>query len=437
MRFRRRVYWRSEVCEGDRLSWTYMMKPAVIGWLTALLSFSPYVLGQSEGTSSSVFRAVTRPRRVLVNPDVASSLVIQKAPITYPESSRSAGIEGKVVLKIVTSISGDVEDVAVVSGDPGLTQAAMDSVQQWKYKPYLLDGSPAEMETEVSVNFHLKAPPQVAPPPLGSFSQDTYINDYFGIHYPLSPTWVRETQAMRKKLATEGKTTAFVLLAAVHIPQNSDVFEADSSFTLLAMTRSGATLDDCKRTLEATAAELQTRKGNQLQGELSQLSTAGHTFYRANFRPAHGGEHRAALCTAIKDYLLEWNISGSSKESVESAVSTLNAITAAAPKPAPETEAPPPIDVPKSAMSPQDMVIKKVPPVYPQGARHDHIEGTVVMSAVISKEGNVSDVEVLDGPLELAVSAVNAVRQWKYRPYLQGGQPVDIRTQVQVNYELR
>ena len=58
------------------------------------------------------------------------------------------------------------------------------------------------------------------------------------------------------------------------------------------------------------------------------------------------------------------------------------------------------------------------------------------MSAVINKNGDVVDLEALDGPIELVVSAVNAVRQWKYRPYLLNGEPVEVMTQITVNYTL-
>ncbi len=84
----------------------------------------------------------------------------------------------------------------------------------------------------------------------------------------------------------------------------------------------------------------------------------------------------------------------------------------------------------------QSLILKKVPPVYPQQAKYARIQGSVVMSAVISKSGDVVDLEVLDGPIELAVSAVNAVRQWKYRPYVLNGEPVEVRTQITVNYVL-
>jgi TonB family protein len=83
------------------------------------------------------------------------------------------------------------------------------------------------------------------------------------------------------------------------------------------------------------------------------------------------------------------------------------------------------------------MLIKKVQPIYPQEARYAHIQGTVRLMAVINKTGDVVDLEAIDGPIELVVSAVNAVRKWKYRPYLMNGAPVDVYTEVVVNYILQ
>ena len=83
------------------------------------------------------------------------------------------------------------------------------------------------------------------------------------------------------------------------------------------------------------------------------------------------------------------------------------------------------------------LLIKKVNPVYPEDAREERIQGTVMLRAEISKEGEITDLELVDGPIELAGSAVAAVRQWKYKPYLLMGQPVAVDTQIQVNYQLR
>ena len=82
------------------------------------------------------------------------------------------------------------------------------------------------------------------------------------------------------------------------------------------------------------------------------------------------------------------------------------------------------------------LLIKKVNPVYPADARSAYIQGTVVLQAEISKTGDITDLELVDGPIELAGSAVAAVRQWKYKPYLLMGQPVIVDTQIQVNYQL-
>jgi protein TonB len=67
----------------------------------------------------------------------------------------TARIQGRVVLKVVISKTGDVVSLALVSGDPLLAPAAIDAVKQWKYKPYLLNGNPVEVDTQVTVNFTL------------------------------------------------------------------------------------------------------------------------------------------------------------------------------------------------------------------------------------------------------------------------------------------
>jgi protein TonB len=73
----------------------------------------------------------------------------------YPTEARKKHIEGKVVMRAEISKEGVVENLKVISGDPILAQAATDAVKQWKYKPYLLNGAPIAVETQVTVNFTL------------------------------------------------------------------------------------------------------------------------------------------------------------------------------------------------------------------------------------------------------------------------------------------
>lgn len=84
----------------------------------------------------------------------------------------------------------------------------------------------------------------------------------------------------------------------------------------------------------------------------------------------------------------------------------------------------------------QEKLVKKVTPVYPKAAKEKHIQGQVVLDVTISKEGNVTNVEPVSGPAELIQSAVDAVKQWEYRPTLLNGNPVDVESEVHVNYTL-
>ncbi|HEV2399416.1 MAG TPA: TonB family protein [Candidatus Sulfotelmatobacter sp.] len=82
------------------------------------------------------------------------------------------------------------------------------------------------------------------------------------------------------------------------------------------------------------------------------------------------------------------------------------------------------------------LLYKKVAPVYPASALRMRIEGTVDLTATISKTGDITQVKQLSGDKQLGAAAITAVKQWKYKPYLLNGEPVEIQTQVTVNFKL-
>jgi TonB family protein len=416
-----------------------MRKLALVELIALSVFFVGRAFAQTQPPSPASRPAVSATRRVQVDANTASALIVQKAPLKYPDAARNAGIQGTVVLRVVTDYSGDVKELTVLSGDPVLAQAAA-AVKQWKYEPYLVDGAPTEMETQVSINFHLQAsPPPPPPPPLGTFREQAYSNDFFGIYYPLSRDWVRETGLMRAKVASEGMNSGtYVLLAALHIPQDATPLRADSSFTVLAVNRPGD--QDCKQHLELLVNSLQSQKDGKPQGGVSQFTKSGHDFYRADFEFRQGIEHRSFVCLSNKDYFLQWNIIGWPKQAIETAVATLDSMTLAPPT---TTSAPQQVgkqDAPTNTHLASGvatgLLIKRVTPVYPPEAKYAHIQGSVVLQAVINKSGDIVDLEAISGPNELVVSAVNAVRKWKYRPYRLNGDPVTVQTQIVVNYEL-
>jgi periplasmic protein TonB len=86
---------------------------------------------------------------------ISEGNLVYKVQPSYPALARSARIEGTVLLQAVISKQGTIERLRVVSGHPMLASAAIDAVSQWRYRPYVLNNEPVEVETQITVNFSL------------------------------------------------------------------------------------------------------------------------------------------------------------------------------------------------------------------------------------------------------------------------------------------
>jgi TonB family protein len=84
----------------------------------------------------------------------------------------------------------------------------------------------------------------------------------------------------------------------------------------------------------------------------------------------------------------------------------------------------------------QGLLTRRVQPVYPPQAMQMHIQGAVQVLATISKEGRITTVKILNGDPILSRAAADAVSQWRYKPYFLNGEPVEIQTQIVVNFKL-
>jgi len=117
---------------------------------------------EGMGGSAPVFNSgngpkvkVEAPKKVSISAGVAVGLLTQKTQPIYPPIAKSARIQGTVVIQATISKSGAVENTRVVSGPTMLRQSALDAVRSWRYRPYLLDGQPVEVDTTVNVVFNL------------------------------------------------------------------------------------------------------------------------------------------------------------------------------------------------------------------------------------------------------------------------------------------
>ena len=232
--------------------------------------------------------AQVKPARVRVSEGVMEGLIVKKVAPAYPPLARQARIQGTVITQITISKTGDVESVQIFSGHPLLAPAAIEAIKQWKFRPYLLNGEPWDVETTAKVNFTLADNP----------SAQGVAGDRPGGIPPGEPGGIVDSSEAR------------------------------------------------------------------------------------------------------------------------------------------EPQSPPPQRVRVSSAVEERLSLKKVPPKYPQEAREDRIQGQVLLRVSVDKQGDVASVELISGHPVLAPAAIEAVRQWKYKPYLLNGQPVGVDTQVTVNFTL-
>jgi protein TonB len=115
------------------------------------------IVGSGLPPAPPLPKAAPTMKRVRISPGVIKGLLIQRVEPTYPLLATEARIQGSVVLTAIIDKNGSVQQLRVVSGHPLLAPAAIEAVKQWHYKPFLLNGEPVEIETTVTVNFHLRS----------------------------------------------------------------------------------------------------------------------------------------------------------------------------------------------------------------------------------------------------------------------------------------
>jgi len=113
------------------------------------------VMGSILSATPVAVPKIATPTRVRVSLGVSQGLLIRKVPPAYPPLARQARIQGVVILQAQISKEGNIQNLQLISGHPMLAPAAIEAVKQWKYKPYLLNGEPVEVDTQVQVNFTL------------------------------------------------------------------------------------------------------------------------------------------------------------------------------------------------------------------------------------------------------------------------------------------
>jgi protein TonB len=137
-------------------------RPAGVAGMAGMTGLSP----SAEGAPTVFVTPPPGNAPVRISGGILAGMILEKTAPVYPAVARAAHVSGAVVLHAIIAKDGTVKELQVISGPDMLNSAAVDAVKTWRYRPYLLNGNPTEVDTTITVNFNFGAPaPSAAPPP--------------------------------------------------------------------------------------------------------------------------------------------------------------------------------------------------------------------------------------------------------------------------------
>ena len=338
---------------------------------------------------------------VRISGGVMAAQVLTRVEPVYPPIAQAAGVSGAVVLHAVIGDDGLVKNLQVVSGPEMLRGAALDAVRQWTYRPYVLNGVPTAVDTTVTVSFgggmmggYVPPPPPPAvamPPPgvariAGGVMAGQILTKVSPVYPPdAKANGVSGVVVMRALISKQG---AIENLTVVSGPEElrASATDAVSQWTYKPYLLNGeATEVDTTITVNYTlGSAAATARSNAAAGDDLGMFDG----------PPQPGETNTQLGPGVP---------GATR-------------------------------IGAGVMA--GMIVKKVAPVYPASAKAHFVTGSVVMRAIIGKDGTISSLRVVSGPEELRDSAMDAVKKWRYKPYTLCGVPTEVDTTITVNYAM-
>lgn len=341
---------------------------------------------------------------------VAGSLISKVSPV-YPAEARAARVSGTVVLQGVITKQGTIEALRVVSGPRMLQQSALQAVKQWSWGPYLSDDLPTDWETRIGISFIIpgsrsSAGPSadvdesltvVAPAPATSSSSSS-MGSVRTVAYAV-PSVLAEPAAPAPPPAPEGPArVSSGVMAGNLLTHVAPIYPAEAK----TQSVSGVVVLHALISKTGTVEDLKVVSGPEML--------------------------TASAIDAVKQWTYKPYLLNGEPTAVETTI-TVNYNLGGATQPGQG-----PVRVSSGVIA--GNILTKVNPVYPADAKADHISGSVVLHAIISKTGSIESLNVISGPKALMTSALDAVKQWTYKPYLLNGNSTEVETTITVNYSL-
>jgi TonB family protein len=315
----------------------------------------------------------------------AGMAISQPAPV-YPEDAKAAHIQGIVVLKAIISKAGTVENLTAISGPPQLIASAIDAVKQWRYKPYLLNGEPVEVQTTINVNYTFGPDP--------SPSATAQLKPA-----PNSPESDPGESGVRRVPSSK--------LEGNLISKVNPIYPAEAK----AAGVQGPVI------LRATISKQGTIAGLQLiSGPAELTSSAWDAVKQWTYKPyLLNGEPIEVQTTITVNFTL-----GESDDSAQSR---------------PQVATNHPAKMADGATAP--VVIYQVPPEYTREARKAKTSGVVLVNLKVDQQGRPQDVHVVRGIGNgLDKRAVEAVKRYRFKPAMKDDKPVEEALNVEINFQI-
>jgi TonB family protein len=311
---------------------------------------------------------------------ITAPVLLYKREPESTEEARKAKYQGTVTLNVEIDPSGKATNIRVQhSLGLGLDEKAIEAVRQWKFKPGYRDGNPVPVTANIEVNFRTLDTP--ASPGVEAGVAAGVGGGVYGVG---------------------GGVTAPIVVQSTWIGR-----------TIKSITVSGLS-DQARADL---LSQLPVHEGDTLSVE---------SLLNVN-RVARGfDEHLMAIPMPV----------GTNEVTLRIVVGTTTVTTTTTPAAPADAGATPPARIRVGGNVQQTKLVSQPLPVYPPDAKQAGIQGVVKLNATIAKDGTIQHLEVMSGHPMLVQAALDAVKQWVYQPTLLNGQPVEVMTEVDVNFTL-
>jgi TonB family protein len=277
----------------------------------------------------------------------------------------------------------------------------------------------------------------------GSIVDQTYSNECFGFSLPIPSGWQILVGGDGKGLHIAGQL-ALLILEQQH---KEGAYGSRIALAVPEVAASSPTPEQFVSNVVHGQVN-SDKEHRELLRDAYAVEYGGKHFYRANSKQTKDGQtlYFALVYTKFREHYLGETVVANSPDALDQAVSSLQSLSFFEDTPNPNCsmqgasgQSPALAGAQRVRVSEkvsQGLLVKKVPPEYPELARQARVQGAVVLRAVIGKNGDIEDLSLVSGHPMLAPAALKAVREWKYKPYTLNGEAVTVETEILVNFSL-